>query len=500
MTGADFLQLDPSRAPARGVTEWLTGQLRGAIADGRLSPGARLPATRELAADLRIARGAVVEAYQRLREEGLVDGRTRAGTTVRSAPARPQRAGRRSAAVTTPTSPHPGAAPSGIRLDLYPGLPDLTDFPRAAWLRHERAVLTETPAAELGYGDPRGHPVLRAELAAWLSRTRGLRVGADGIIVVTGVAQSLALLGQQLVRDGKNIVAVEDPGSAGAVQQLEHWGVHARPVPVDADGLVVERLASTRARSVFVTPAHQFPTGVVLSAARRRDLVEWAGRGRLIIEDDYDADQRYDRAPVAAIQPAAPDLVAHTGSTSKSLAPGLRLGWLVPPPRLYDDLVVARRASDLGGPALAQLVLARFIASGDYDRHLRRQRARQRHRRDVLLEALAAALPDAAIGGVAAGLHVQVTFPHLAGRLDDRDLAADLARRGVRVQPLRMHRHTPGEPGLVLGYGAESPDGLAEAVGIIARVVAGAGGSRGRSLCTPVSIGGHLPQEPAPDR
>ncbi|WP_265445697.1 PLP-dependent aminotransferase family protein [Flexivirga meconopsidis] len=496
MTGADFLQLDRSRAPARGVTEWLTGQLRGAIADGRLAPGARLPATRELAADLRIARGAVVEAYQRLREEGLVDGRTRAGTTVRAAPARPQRAGRRSAAVTTPTSPHPGAAPGGIRLDLYPGLPDLTDFPRAAWLRHERAVLTETPAAELGYGDPRGHPVLRAELAAWLARTRGLRVDADGVLVVTGVAQSLALLAQAQVKAGKDLVAVEDPGSAGAVEQLAHWGLRARPVPVDTHGLVVERLAATRAPSVFVTPAHQFPTGVVLSADRRRELVDWAGRGRLIIEDDYDADQRYDRAPVAAIQPTAPDLVAHTGSTSKSLAPGLRLGWLVPPPRLYDELVVAKRASDLGGPALPQLVLARFIASGDYDRHLRRQRSRQRDRRDALLRALRAALPDATIGGVAAGLHVQVTFPALAGRLDDHELVLELARRGVRAQPLRMHRHTPGDPGLVVGYGVESPAGLAEAVEIIATAV----GSRSRWVGTHVSIGGHLPQEPGADR
>lgn len=472
MPGADFLQLDAGRAPARGVTAWLTGELRSAIVDGRLADGDRLPPTRELAAELRIARGAVVEAYARLREEGLARARTRAGTTVtaRPGPARAQPTiGPRASHGESALRLTPGAPPPGITWDLNPGLPDLTDFPRSAWLRHERAALSNTPAAELGYGDARGHARLREALAGWLVRTRGLDTDPERILVVSGVAQALALLTQLLHDAGKDTVAVEDPGSAGAVEAMQHWGVRCAPVPVDDDGIVVADLAETAAESVLVTPAHQFPTGVVLAPYRRAQLVRWAVEGgRLIVEDDYDADQRYDRTPVAAVQPLAPELVAHTGSTSKSLAPGMRLGWLVPPRHLYDDLVEARRASDLGAPALPQLVLARLIASGDYDRHLRRQRRRQRDRRDALLAALRAALPDAQIGGVAAGLHVQLTFPWLPVSYDDHQLAEALARRGVRVQPLRWHRHTPGAPGLVVGYGAESPAALAEAAQRIA--------------------------------
>jgi GntR family transcriptional regulator/MocR family aminotransferase len=476
MSGADFLQLDPADAPPRGVTTWLTARLRTAIAEGRLAAGDRLPPTRVLAAELRIARGAVVEAYQRLTEEGLVDARTRSGTRVRATE-------RARAATQAPHDPsgmpatpnehamHPGPPPAGIRWDLNPGTPDLTDFPRAAWLRHERAVLTDTPAVHLGYGDPRGHPYLREALGGWLTRTRGLRVRPDQLIVLNGVAQAFALLAQVLQRATKNVVAVEDPGSVGASQLLSYWGMRLAPVPIDSAGLVVDALRMTDATSVLVTPAHQFPTGVVLAAERRTELVGWARSGRLIIEDDYDADQRYDRSPVAAIQALAPEYVAHTGSTSKSLAPGMRLGWLVPPPAMHDDLLEARRASDICGPMLPQLVLARLIESGDYERHLRRQRKRQRARRDALLAALRESLPEAVIGGVAAGLHVPVTFPWLAGQVDDADLGAALAARGIRVQPLSWHRHTSGPPGLVIGYGAESPPQLAAAARHIAEVV-----------------------------
>lgn len=477
MTGADFLQLDPADAPPRGVTSWLAAQLRTAIADGRLAAGDRLPPTRALAAELRIARGAVVEAYGRLTEEGLVDARTRSGTRVRAT--------RRARTPTTlrdrPRTSHgptvqPGPPPEGIRWDLNPGTPDLADFPRAAWLRHERAALSDTPAVQLGYGDPRGHPYLRDALSGWLTRTRGLHVEADRLLILNGVAQGFTLLAQTLRRSARDVVAVEDPGSAGASGVFTYWGLRLAPVPVDPDGLDVAALRRTDAASVLVTPAHQFPTGVVLGPERRRELIGWARSGRLIIEDDYDADQRYDRSPVAAIQALAPECVAHTGSTSKSLAPGMRLGWLIPPPAMFDDLVEMRRATDICGPVLPQLVLARLLESGDYERHLRRQRRRQRLRRDALLAVLQESLPDALIGGVAAGLHVQVVFPWLAGQVDDLDLGAAIAARGVRVQPLSWHRLTPGPPGLVIGYGAESPDALAAAAREIADVVRRAGG------------------------
>jgi GntR family transcriptional regulator/MocR family aminotransferase len=231
---------------------------------------------------------------------------------------------------------------------------------------------------------------------------------------------------------------------------------------------------------VLLTPSHQFPTGVVLAPQRRRELLDWAvAAGALIIEDDYDAEYRYDRAPVPAMAAAAPGQVAYAGTTSKTLAPGMRLGWLIPPARLHADLVAAKHASDLGSPALPQLVLARLIATGELERHIRGVRKRQRARRDALLGALRAELPQARVQGVPAGLHLLITFPELA--LDDTELAERLRRAGVQVHPLSWHRQRPGVPGLVLGYAAHTPDQLREAARRISRAVPGvvAGGVAG---------------------
>jgi len=324
--GADFLLLDPANAPARGLTDWLVNALRSAIDDGRLAPGGRLPATRVLATDLAVSRGVVVEAYRRLTDEGLVGGRSGGGTTVLAQPARVPGPRPRPALLPAgpPRLPRP-RRPIGEGVDLSPGVPDLSAFPRSLWLRTERTVLTETPPEELGYGDPRGHPRLRSALAPWLARTRGLRVGPDDLIVVSGVAQAMALLAQQLCREGIDSIAVEDPGSRGAVDEFAYWGLRPVPVPVDDDGIRVDCLAATDAAAAFLTPAHQFPTGVVLAPHRRRELLAWAVDAHLVIEDDYDAEYRYDRAPVPALHAAAPDRIAYAGSTSKSLAPALRL-------------------------------------------------------------------------------------------------------------------------------------------------------------------------------
>ena len=475
---SDFLQLHRGGAPAKGLTTWLTDALRAAIVGGRLPVGARLPATRVLAAELAVSRGVVVDAYQRLADEGLARAHTGAGTvvsTLGAAPAAGQ--GWASGAAEKALRDEVGAplgagarlrlpiaVPAGIDLDLSPGVPDLAAFPRAAWLRAERAVLAGASGADLGYGDPAGSPVLRRELADWLARTRRVRAVAGDVLVVNGVAQALALLAQVLRRP----VAVEDPGSRGARDQLEHWGARPVAVPVDEQGLRVEELARTGVGVVLVTPAHQFPTGVVLGPDRRVALLGWAAGGGLIIEDDYDAEHRYDRAPVAALQASAPGLVAYTGSTSKSLAPGMRLGWLVAPARLRADLIAAKHASDLGNPALAQLVFAHLLSSGGYERHLRAVRTRQRMRRDALLAGLREHLPGARVAGVAAGLHLLVTLP--AGAEDDVRLAERIAGAGVRVQPLSWHRQAPGPPGLVLGYAAQTPDRLREAarrIGIV---------------------------------
>ncbi len=469
--GADFLQLSPASAPVRGLTSWLAGAIRAAIIHGRLPAGTSLPATRLLAGDLGVSRGVVVEAYQRLADEGLVSGRPGAGTRVSGLPGRPVRQEK--------DSPRPGRAGATVlpqpwraraELDLSPGVPDLAGFPRAAWLRAERAVLERASVAELGYGDPHGSESLRRELAGWLARTRGLRAVADDIIIVSGVAQALALLAQWLTAHGTTRIAIEDPGSLGSRDQLAYWGLATVPVPVDEHGLQVSAMAGRELRAALLTPAHQFPTGVVLSPQRRRELLDWAvAADAVIIEDDYDAEYRYDRAPVPALQAAAPGQVAYAGTTSKTLAPGMRLGWLVPPARLHADLVAAKHAADLGSPVLPQLVLARLIATGELERHIRGVRKRQRIRRDALLGALRSHLPQARVQGVPAGLHLLITFPALS--LADTELAERIHQGGVLVHPLSWHRQRPGPPGLVLGYAAHTPDQLREAARRIARAV-----------------------------
>ena len=436
--------------------------LRTAVIEGRLTAGAKLPPSRVLAAELGISRGVVVDAYQRLADEGLVSARTGAGTVVTPRAAAPGPTDRRTFRLPPP-------AREGIDIDLSPGVPDLSAFPRTAWLRAERAVLGAVSGGDLGYGDPGGNPRLRRELAGWLGRTRGIRAEPDDVLVVSGVAQALALLAQTVRAAGTTSVAVEDPGSRGARDQLEHWTLRTVGIPVDDEGVRVDELAASGTKTVVLTPAHQFPTGVVLSPERRRALLDWASAvDGLVIEDDYDAEHRYDRAPVAAVQASAPDLVAYTGSTSKSLAPGMRLGWLIAPHRLRADLLAAKHASDLGNPALPQLVLAHLLATGDHERHLRAVRLRQRRRRDALLAGLREHLPQARVAGVAAGLHLLITLP---SAVEDTVLAERIAEAGVRVQPLSWHRRLPGPPGLVIGYAAQTPDRLIEAAGRIGRAI-----------------------------
>ena len=456
---SDFLQLDAARAPAGRLADWLTGELRTAVADGRLPVGARLPATRTLADQLGVSRGVVVEAYQRLTDEGLVAGRRGGGTTVRAG-----------VGVTTSVPPRDDRAGVPRRVDLSPGLPDLSAFPRAAWARAEREALARATTTDLGYGDPRGTPALREALAGWLARTRGIRAHPDDVLVVNGVAQGLVLLARLLAARGVSAVGFEEPGSYGARVHLPGWGLRRLPVPVADAGRDVAARHAADAPAVVATPAHQFPTGVVLGAERRRALLDWAaaGPGRLVIEDDYDAEHRYDRPPVAALKALAPDRVAHVGSVSKTLAPALRLGWLLAPRPLHEELVEERYWLDLASPALPQLALARLIATGGLERHLRLVRGRHRARRDALLAALARHLPQAQVHGVAAGLHLLVTLPP---GTDDAALAERALAEGIVVHPLSRHRAGEGPPGLVIGYAATTPGVLRDAVARLASMV-----------------------------
>lgn len=483
--GTDFLHLAIDEAPGGGKSDWLARQIRLALEDGRLPVGSRLPATRVLAGELGVSRGVVTEAYQRLVEDGHLAGRGRNGTIVVGAPA----AAPRSPAHAAPPPPRSvfAAAPGAdvfdtmrtarARIDLSPGLPDLAAFPRAAWLRTERHVLDHLAASDLGYGDPRGTPALRLAIANWIARNRGIRADPDEVLIVAGTAQTLTLLGRVLRDDGISAVAVEDPGSLGARQHLHNCRLDTPPVAVDSEGIRVDELRATGETAVLLTPAHQFPTGVVLRGGRRSELTRWAREcGGLIIEDDYDAEHRYDRTPVPALRSVLAENVVYAGSVSKLLAPALRIGWVLAPPKYRDALVDAKRFTDLGNAALPQLVLARFMESGAMERQLRHLRRHHRHRRDAMIKAIGRHLPDATVHGAAAGLHLTITFD---AEFADTELAARALARDVKVHPLSWHSQRPHRPGLVLGYAASTPTDIGEGVGTLGELLRRSGAGPG---------------------
>lgn len=393
--------LPAASAPPRARGRALQAALRDAVRSGRLAQDTRLPSSRDLAADLGVSRGLVTEAYEQLTAEGYLRSGRGAGTWVSGA-ARP----------TRPRARDLAPRPPAVRADFVPGTPDLALFPRAAWAAAQRGVLADLPHHELGYPDPRGLPRLRTALAGLLARRRGVVADPERLLIVSGVAQATALLGLALHARGTDTVGVEDPGSPRHSALYAAAGVTAVPLALDDEGLAVDPLRASGVRAVVTTPAHQFPTGIAYSARRRAELLDWARSvDGFVIEDDYDGDFRYDRAPVGALQGLDPERVAYTGSVSKSLAPGLRLGWLLVPEALAEEVVERKRTTDLGHPTLDQALFARFVERGDYDRQLRRCQRAYRERRDALLAALREHFPGVRVSGIAAGLHVIAELP-----------------------------------------------------------------------------------------
>jgi GntR family transcriptional regulator/MocR family aminotransferase len=453
---ASWLRLD-RRAPGETLRAALARTLRDAIVAGALREGVPLPGSRGLARQLGVSRGVVSDAYAQLEAQGFLVGRARRAPVVAAVP-------RRAEVERAPERREP--AP---RFDLTPTSPDPNLFPLRRWLAAVQHAGRRASAAALGYGEPRGARALRDVLADHLGRTRGVVADPDQIVVVQGTAQGVDLVLRVLRARGASRVAVEDPSHTTQHERIRAHALELVARPVDRDGIVVDGLDADAA---LVTPAHQFPTGCVLSGERRRQLLAWSrGRGGLIVEDDYDSEFRYDREGVRSLQGLAPEHVVLLGTVSKTLAPALRLGWLVAPPALADEAQRAKRLVDDFSPALDQLALAELFARGDYDRHLRRARAVYRARRDRLLAALARHLPELPVEGIAAGVHLVLRLP---SGVDDAAIAREAGAARLRVPPLsafRVVRADAAVGGLVVGYGLLHEDAVTPAVRALAAVV-----------------------------
>ena len=421
--------------------------LRELMRAGRLAPGTRLPSSRALASTLGVSRGVVFEAYAQLAAEGYLSASPGAPTRVASAPR---------------AEPPPIAATavqdgSGHRLD--PALPDLVSFPWESWQRSLRLALREASFRTLADADPRGRPELRNTLMDYLVRARGGAPEPEHTLICAGFTQGFAALCRTLRERGVDRIAVEAPGWHKHRLIAQGAGLEAVPVSVDGDGLSTRALMDSRCEAVVVTPAHHYPSGVVLAPERRTALLEWAEEtDGLIVEDDYDSELRYDRVPVGALQGLAPERVCHIGSASQRLAPGVRIGWILSPSWLTGALAYEQAVTGGGAPVLDQLALSDFIARGELDRHLRRMRAKYRARREVLVEVLARRLPEAVITGVAAGLFVPVSFPAVP---PPAIAAAAALGLGELI--------APGE--LVLGFAGYSERAISDAVAELAAAI-----------------------------
>ncbi len=469
-----FLELGDRPEPTKSLR--LQAALRDTIRIGRLTAGDRLPSTRALASELGWARNVVVDAYDQLNAEGYLTARAGDGTRVAPRPidaAPTERTGdvtaeRSEGGGGTADRLQVGVSPP-IHIDLQPGLPDLVAFPVREWRRSLNAALTTMPVAELGYSDGTGAPILREAVAAHLARTRAIGTDPARVLITTGVSASLRLLvADRVAAAGSARVAVEDPGAYTQWDALRAAGAELVPVPVDDQGIRTDRLERVDADIVVVTPAHQYPLGGVLSPERRHELVTWARSqpGRLIVEDDYDAEFRYDRQPVGAVAGIAPEVTAHTGSVSKTLAPGLRIGWLHLPTGVAERVGARLRHEFVTPDAVQQHALADLLTSGAYDRIVRSRRRTYRKRRRAMITALDD-VPGATTVGAAGGLHVTVLLPD---GIDDRAVSETLLAAGIDVPPLSRYRLTPGPPGLVASFAATGEAASVEFADALARI------------------------------
>ena len=459
------------RSSGRPLRAQLEAVVRDAIRSGRLRGGERLPSSRELARELGVSRGIVQECFGQLLAEGYLTSRTGSSTRVADIGAWSPEATPRAVAAQPAGTPPSG----GLIADFAHGVPDLSSFPRADWVWAVREACAAVASADLGYGDPRGSAVLREVLAGYLRRVRAAAADPGRMIVSTGFAQGLNLVLRALAsQSGVGAVAFEDPGYGPAatdetMRAAAAIGLRVVHVPVDEEGLVVTALAASGARAVVVTPAHQSPTGVVLTAERRHALADWARRtGGFIVEDDYDSEFRYDKEPVGALQGLAPDRVFLIGTASKALAPAVRLGWVLAPAGLAGAVAAEKEMSDRGSCTLDQVALAALLTSGRYDRHLRRMRAVYGARRQALVDAFGRHAPGVRLTGLAAGFHAVAQLPAEPG---EAAVMAAARERGVALHGMAEYRGVPdpaAPPALVMGFGNTGERAIEPAIAAIA--------------------------------
>jgi GntR family transcriptional regulator / MocR family aminotransferase len=442
-------------APLRAQLE---RELREAIRSGRLRAGGKLPPSRLLADELDVSRGVVVEAYSQLVAEGYLVARPGDGTRIADGLAQQPPAARAS----------PGVA-RGIRYDLRSGIPDLSFFPRREWQAATATALRELPDAAFTYGSRRGLRQLRIALSDYLGRVRAVVADPERMFIAAGAVHGMSILWHTIRQRGATRVAVEDPTWPAIRETIAQAGLEPVPVAVDEHGLGVAELEGIDVDAVVLSPAHQYPTGNVLVPARRVELIAWARRrGSLIVEDDYDAEYRYDREPIASLQGLAPDCVVYVGTSSKTLAPALRLGWILVPSHLVGEMAVQHGVTRAMPSVLVQSAYANLLERGDIDRHLRRTRRRYHARRNALGEALAKELPEATVGGASAGLHLIAWLPD---GTDETAITDAAAGRGVAIHSLHQDCSVtaPFAPALLLGYGLIVEPAIPRAVAELAK-------------------------------
>ena len=467
------LPLALDRADSTPLGHQLQHQLRAAVRDGRLRAGERLPSSRRLSEELRVSRGMVVACYEQLVAEGYLVGAAGSGTRVADGVSEP--AGRSRPARTTSSS---SAARDAVEVDFEYGVPDLRSAPLRDWMWALREAGRTAPTAVMGDEDGAGGLRLREVVAAYHRRVRAGTAEAEHAVIVNGFRQGLVLALGAIARSGVERVGLEDPGPRQHDELVRRAGMDPVAVPVDSAGLDVDALRRSGVRAVLVTPAHQCPTGVVMGPERRQALVAWAAEvDGIVLEDDYDAEFRYDRQPVGSLQGLASDRVLALGSLSKTLAPGIRLGWLLVPLALVDPVVQEKLLTSRGAPALDQLALATLLESGRYDRHVRRMWEVYRRRRDVLASAVTEHAPGLRLVGLEAGCHAVLELPE--GAAED-DVVQSALRRAVRVYGLSRYRvnaprvseaNVPAA--LVLGFGNVNEERIRRGVELLGEVLSG---------------------------